>query len=109
MRAAQRLAEAMRVNAPGCGPSALEALAVIAQAPSTGREIEEATGMKRSTVTRALAQLRPHLRGGRLVDRAPLVAASKEPGSRSWRFQLTPEGMRLLSQAGLRWQPVVGR
>lgn len=104
LRAVQLLAEALRLNAPGSGPSTVEALAVIAQAPSTAREIAEATGANTGTVSRALKGLRPHLRGGQLVHRAPLVKAEREPGARSWRYRLTEEGRELLQVCGFTWR-----
>ena len=104
MRAVQLLGETLRLNAPGSGPSTVEALAVIAQAPSTAREIAEATGVNTGTVCRALKSLRPHLRDGRLVQRAPLVKAEREPGARSWRYRLTEEGRELLRACGFEWR-----
>lgn len=105
MRAVQRLAESLRVNVPSCGPSTVEALAVIAQAPSTAGEIARATAANKGTVSRALRMLRPHMKGEALVSRAPLVKASREPGARSWRYELTEEGRELLRQAGFEWRP----
>lgn len=101
MRAAQRLGEALRINAPGCGAGAFEVLAVIAQQPSTMAEIAAATGSSTGPVCRRLKWLRPHLsRDGELVNRPPLVVARQEPGSRAWRYELTPQGEELLRQAG---------